>query len=598
MSQEKTESKVLSGIEHVRLRPQMYAGDLNTPDHLLTEILDNSLDELVNGFASVVTVDIRPNGYAVLADNGRGIKVEPVLLPDGTTADSIIALTTQLFSSGKFDTDIYDISIGLHGVGLVVVNSLSLFLNVSVRDRVDKDIIHHYSFKEAEFISKETFSAKEHNIQWSTRIEFQVDPKYVTINTFTESEIKTRLNLVAAHYPTGNLFFGGVMIPKVSFVDYVRKILGVSEEADILSVSVQDGIEELIFFFTYDGDMVTPSLLGDINLDMCEGTYISIFTSLLTKKVKELGYDLTKNEILNHFRCYISGTIREPKFDNQIKTKMVKNLSKFVNTAGPSLINELDRFKSHFELIISAKNSSKAVKSLRRKSNRVSSENPLKDCLRTPGEILYILEGESAAGPLKDIRDIKTEAILPVTGKILNAVKHDLGKAVESKKMKFLLEALGVGKDNFRYEKIKIIADADPDGLHINILVALAIWRYAPKLIEDGRVSIILPPLYGVTEKKTKVFTPIYSLERLQQYDLDKYNSIRFKGLGEMNSDQLEAVIKLNTVEYVLEIPKSTEEQHLILECLTNTKLKRSICQKTERFGLDVFLSRHFADNV
>jgi len=191
------------------------------------------------------------------------------------------------------------------------------------------------------------------------------------------------------------------------------------------------------------------------------------------------------------------------------------------------------------------------------------------------------MEGKSADGSLSQIRDSKTEAILPIKGKLINTAKAGLEKTISSEKFKFILQVLGIqiGKESkFRYNKVKILTDADSDGMHISVLLIVALWKYAPELIIQNRLSVIFAPLYGV-EKGGK-FIPIYKTEELKNYQND--HVIRFKGIGEMSPKQLETCIRQNLKEYIVNPPKDKQEEENILLCLTDSELKRKLCNNTE----------------
>jgi DNA gyrase/topoisomerase IV subunit B len=326
-----------------------------------------------------------------------------------------------------------------------------------------------------------------------------------------------------------------------------------------------------------------------VNLNICEGTYLTNSTTLIYNCVKNYLDDsskLTKNDILSYLKMYVSVTVPEPKFDSQIKTKMTKGLSGLINKLKGDVSLKIPLFKDHFEFVENLKSNKKAKKTLGSRGRRVSSGNPLKDCKYTPGKVLYILEGDSAGGTLLEIRDAKNEAIFPLSGKIENTINKSIGKVTEKEKgkVKYLLEAIGVGKRQFRYDNVKIICDADADGMHIVVLVLIALWRYAPSLIMENRVSIIVPPLYGALKKKQPMI-PIYDESLIDQYTSKGFEVKRFKGLGEMSANHLEVVVKQQPIEYVLQ-PPVDDESGAIMQCITNTDLKRRLCQEVERFNI------------
>lgn len=580
--------QVLPDIEHIRLRPGMYIGNTYTPDHLLQEVIDNSLDELINNFATTLTVDFPAPNHVVITDNGRGIPLHDVKLPSGEIGNSVIIASTMLKSGAKFDNNAYGISLGLHGIGLVAVNALSQFLRISVRDPKDKTKIHDFQFTEASLVSQDIIEFKA---DWSTRVEFIVDSRHFTISNFNQDKFVDRLKLVYANFPQSTFIVNGGKLQYESLDNYVREIIGLSPDHVLFKINLKTDKISLQSLITYDLDGATAAdIKGDVNLRNCGGTYLTNFTTAFVNAViNEYGDKLSKTEILSNFRCYISMLMQNPEFDSQSKANMTKGISvllqplkdQFEKVAKSSFV------KTAIQTILDRKTIKKAAKKVQRKK-RVSAENPLKDCLQTPGKILYVMEGESADGTLGDIRDRNTEAILPVSGKILNVVKAGIDQVVDSKKFKFILEALGIdlGKKDqtsFRYEQVKILCDADPDGMHIAVLLIMAFWYYAPALINNGKVSIILPPLYGVT--KGKQFIPIYHTADVAQYS--GYKVQRYKGIGEMNPDQLEVVVKHRPLEYVVCAPANKAEADAMVRCLSDTELKRRLCQDKERFNLN-----------
>jgi DNA gyrase subunit B len=578
--------QAMGDIEHIRQRPGMYIGDTNSPDHLITEVLDNSLDELANGYATAVAVDINPDNSVTITDNGRGIPIQNVQMPDGSFLESPIAIATQAKTGGKFDNSGYKNAIGLHGIGLTAVNALSTRMNLILRNPINKDEVINYYFQDSTFHSK--IITKDSN-SWTTQIVFAVDPQYFVSAEYDLDKLRKRLELVSAHNPDHYLLLNNDQIKVNSLYDYAKQEVG----ADTLEhVSIADNID---IFFTYDSiGRQAHTIKGDVNLNICEGTYLTNSSTLIYNCVKEYLEEtskLTKNDILSYLKMYVSVTVPEPKFDSQIKTKMTKNMSSVINKLKGDVSLKIPLFKEHFEFITNLKSNKKAKKTLGSRGKRVSSGNPLKDCKNSPGKILYILEGDSAGGTLLEIRNAKDEAIFPLSGKIENTINKSIGKVTEKEKgkVKYLLEAIGVGKRRFRYDNVKIICDADADGMHIVVLVLIALWRYAPSLITEKRVSIIVPPLYGALKKKHPMI-PIYDESLIDQYSSNGFEVKRFKGLGEMSADHLEVVTKQQPVEYILQPPLG-EESGAIMQCITNVDLKRRLCQDVERFNISRLFS-------
>jgi DNA gyrase/topoisomerase IV subunit B len=566
----------------------MYIGNTETPNHLLQEVLDNAIDEAINKFATKISINIDNSRNLVsVCDNGRGFPVHDVKLPNGKIADSVIAATCELFSGSKFDDRSYDFSIGTHGVGLTAINALSKRMSMCIKK---DNKIHFYKFESAIFQSK-TLHDIEKNIWWSTKVDFEFDEKYFESNVISTEKIIKELLYITSKYTNVDISFNNKILKKVNIDDYFRAIFKVKAETPVYNISYTDidNAENLFIYFTYDADSPVKEPLGSVNLKFCNGTFLTSFATVYFNLVKNefLNYDfITRTDILNNFKFFIDIQIKNPKYSSQDKTKMTSNISHLVDKIKSKLLFKLndDFFKNIFKEIEDEKSNKKLSKLIKNTTGRrVSSENPLKDCKNIPGDILYLLEGDSAEGTLKSIRNSLTEAILPVNGKVINTLTNTKEKILNQKgKFRFLLESLGVNiehnnlnKKDYRYKLVKIICDADPDGLHISVLLVLGIWKFAPDLIAQKRVSIILPPLYGAV--KNNKFIPLYNRNDIARYQDTGYNIKRFKGLGEMNPSELRQVIR-DPIEYVIESPKNDDEISFIEMLVTDTSLKKKIC--------------------
>jgi len=577
--------EVLSDLEHVQARPSMYLGTLYDATQLLVEILDNSLDELANGFTNEVKVNVFSDHSVVVSDKGRGIPIHDVKV-NGVMTDSIITSATKLFSGGKFgnSTANYAISIGLHGVGLVAVNAICEYMVIQVA----KDSkVYTYNFRSGLFVDKTERERKPEDS--STIVSFKPIPKYFKRMGYDLSLIQKRLYLIAAHIDKSKIYLNDDLIPSVPMADLARTYLDVDPSHEIFEIAIQDKPEAVRIFATYDNEKKS---LGDVNLNICGGGYLTAFETIFANAVSAKYSNLTKNNALSNFKFYCSLTIKEPRFNAQTKGQMVKDVRPLLRLAIPKIEHLLNTpfFKGYLTDLSESKILNSASKKLKRKTI-VSAENPLVDCRRRPGDILYILEGDSAGGTLKKFRDRNTEAIFPLSGKILNTVNKGIDKALESTKVKYLLEAIGVDptgrRKDFRYNTIKIISDADSDGNHITTLVTMAIWRFAPHIIEEGGLIVILPPLYGT--RINQEFIPIYSQEELEMYRSQNYEISRFKGLGEMDAKDLESVIRGNSREYVVQAPSSKEIENAIKMVMNDTATKRKLCNDP-RYNLEKVL--------
>jgi len=581
------------GIEPVRARPGMFIGDTQNPTHLAEEVLDNAIDEIANGFGTSIGIfNNLDDGSFWVSDNGRGLPMEPITLADGSVEDSIKVLCTELFSGTKFDTEDYAQLIGMHGVGLVAVNALSDWLTIKTRDRKNKTRVVTYSFIDGELqqISEET----DNDFSYSTVVGFKPSKKYFGSLEFDNRYFVERLISVQSIFDLNGFTFNSKPIPKLSFESYIKQHLALAEEDQLfsLSFSTKDNSNHIKLYATYvdQDDSIT---LGNVNLRTCDGKFINSFHTELKKSINEkIDKSFSKindREYLNGLRAFIMINVPEPKFDSQTKVRMVLDVKKilidplkgqldwFVEQIIDTLQNNLER-KLHQKILNGSSRSARA--------NKRVSISKLHDCQHIPGDVLYIVEGDSAEGTLKQITNKKIEACYPLKGKVLNVEAATLDKIQKNKEISDLLKALG-SVSNRRYKSIKILSDADVDGYHIAVLMLLAIAKFAPDYIKSGNLSVIIPPLYGA-EKGGKYY-PIYDQIKIDQFKKDNYKIRRFKGLGEMNPNQLEACIR-SGFEYKIKWPDSDKQLNNLISIITNTDLKRAI-MNAEGVKIDIILA-------
>jgi DNA gyrase/topoisomerase IV subunit B len=581
------------GIEPVRARPGMFIGDTQNPTHLAEEVLDNAIDEIANGFGTSIGIfNNLDDGSFWVSDNGRGLPMEPITLADGSVEDSVKVLCTELFSGTKFDTEDYAQLIGMHGVGLVAVNALSDWLTIKTRDRKNKTRVVTYSFIDGELqqISEET----DNDFSYSTVVGFKPSKKYFGSLEFDNRYFVERLISVQSIFDLNGFTFNSKPIPKLSFESYIKQHLALAEEDQLfsLSFSTKDNSNHIKLYATYvdQDDSIT---LGNVNLRTCDGKFINSFHTELKKSINEkIDKSFSKindREYLNGLRAFIMINVPEPKFDSQTKVRMVLDVKKilidplkgqldwFVEQIIDTLQNNLER-KLHQKILNGSSRSARA--------NKRVSISKLHDCQHIPGDVLYIVEGDSAEGTLKQITNKKIEACYPLKGKVLNVEAATLDKIQKNKEIGDLLKALG-SVSNRRYKSIKILSDADVDGYHIAVLMLLAIAKFAPDYIKSGNLSVIIPPLYGA-EKGGKYY-PIYDQIKIDQFKKDNYKIRRFKGLGEMNPNQLEACIR-SGFEYKIKWPDSDKQLNNLISIITNTDLKRAI-MNAEGVKMDVILA-------
>ena len=581
------------GIEPVRARPGMFIGDTQNPTHLAEEVLDNAIDEIANGFGTTIGIfNNVEDGSFWVSDNGRGLPMEPMTLSDGTVEDSVKVLCTELFSGTKFDTEDYAQLIGMHGVGLVAVNALSDWLTVKTRDRKNKKRVVTYSFINGELqqVSEET----DIDLSYSTVVGFKPSKKYFDSLEFDNRYFVERLISVQSIFDLNGFTFNEKPIPKLSFESFIKQHLALAEEDQLfsLSFSTKDNSNHIKIYATYvdQDDSIT---LGNVNLRICDGKFINSFHTELKKSINEkIDKSFSKindREYLNGLRAFIMINVPEPKFDSQTKVRMVLDVKKilidplkgqidwFVEQIIDTLQNNLER-KLHQKIINGSSRSARA--------NKRVSISKLHDCQNIPGDVLYIVEGDSAEGTLKQITNKKIEACYPLRGKVLNVEASTLDKIQKNKEIGDLLKALGP-VSNRRYKSIKVLADGDSDGQHISVLVLLAIAKFAPDYIKSGNLSVIIPPLYGA-EKGGKYY-PIYDQMKIDQLKKDNYKIRRFKGLGEMNPNQLDVCVR-SGFEYNVKWPDSDKQLNNLISIITNTDLKRAI-MNAEGVKMDVILA-------
>ncbi len=585
--------EALGNIEMIRQRPGMFIGDVDTPDHLAKEVIDNAIDEIANGFGTIIEVyNNVADGSFWVSDNGRGIPITTMKLPDGSEDDSIKVLCTKLFSGSKFNTEDYAQLIGMHGVGLVAVNALSDWLIVETRDQIDKTKVVTYTFENSELVSIKT---KQNTEAYSTIIGFKPSKQYFESLEFNNRSIIERLLYVQSIFGLNSFTFNEKPIPSIEFTSYVKQRLDLAEDEQLylLNYSSPDNKYHIKIYATYiqKDDSQT---LGNVNLRECEGKFITSFYTELKKsindKIDKKFFKINDREYLNGLRTYILLSIPEPKFDSQTKVRMTLDVKKllidpikykidwFVNQIIEIIEENLER-KFHQKIINSSVKSAKS-------NRRVSAGNKLKDCQKLPGDVLYIVEGDSAGGTIKQITIKQTEAVYPLKGKVLNVESATLEKIQKNKEIKDLLEALGpIG--NRRYKSIKIVGDADSDGKHIVVLVLLVLQKFASDFIKSGNVSIVIPPLYGATKKDT--YYPIYDFSMIEQMKTKGFQIRRFKGLGEMNPKQLEACIR-SGFEYKIKWPENDKQLNDLINIITNTELKRAI-MNSECVKMEVILT-------
>jgi len=569
--------KVLKGIEAVRLRPGMYIGSTGKSGlhHLLYEIIDNSMDEVMAGACDKIKVVLHEDGSAEVEDNGRGIPIE--VHPE-TGKSTLETVMTVLHAGGKFSNSAYKVSGGLHGVGASVVNALSEVMEVWVR-RNGKVYYQKYSRGEPLCEVKELGETSERG----TIVRFKPDPEIFSTTEFDPDIIENRLRELAFlnpgltiefedrinDYKTKMNYVGGIK----EYVSYVVKNSNLKPLHDIVHISDshEDIKVEIALVYTASQDEeITYSFVNNIRT-IDHGTHVVAFRNVLTRLLndygKNLGY-LRKDEafsgedVREGLVAVVSVLMPNPEFEGQTKGRLG---SESAGTAVSKIVKE--RLTEFFEInkavlkvilerVQQAKRAREAAKKVRELVKRKSAfdgaalPGKLADCVTNDVEKseLFIVEGDSAGGSAKQARDREFQAILPLRGKILNVEKSSIQKLLSNEQIKDIIVAVGTGigerfdRSKLRYGKIIIMTDADVDGAHIRVLLLTFFFRYMRPLIEEGRIYIAVAPLYRVQLPNRILY--LYSDEEYQALMKElngsqKVEVQRYKGLGEMNAEQL-----------------------------------------------------------
>lgn len=544
--------RVLEEVEHIRLAPGMYVGDTSTPTHLIEEVLDNALDEALAGYAKIVAVLIntKENIFSVL-DNGRGIPIS-----DNTP----IIVSSKLFSGAKFQDkkSAYEISSGLHGVGLVAVNALSSYYKVEIyRNKKHAQ----YIFKNTKHIETKTEDYTQ-PIPFSTKIEFTPDKKFFETLKPNLNRLRQRLTTASAEIPNDIKLVLAIDDKKEVFtldkITYFSNECIHGNDVNVIELVSEKKPETVQILFTYDNDGPTGSKnISSVNLLPVEGggTHVNYFYDILKEyfisQAKKLSYKFQPNDVLYRLRSYIMLNLIEPKFSGQTKDKLTNrksDLEKFFKDIRnqleqwgkdqPELLEEhLSIFQEYRRKIDAKKLSANGTKG-RRASTQFTK---LRDCTNRTGE-LYIVEGDSSGGSILQTRNPAQHAILPLKGKSIPNVTTKKN-ILTNKEVGELVKAIGTGIDphfdlnKMRYSKIICATDADHDGNHIACLVTMVIAILLPEIIKEGRYYIAQTPLFAINEKKD--FKPLWTEKELNIAREKNRNITRFKGLGELTPTQL-----------------------------------------------------------
>jgi DNA gyrase subunit B len=571
--------QVLEGLEHVRRRPAMYIGDVGVRGlhHLVYEIVDNSIDEAMAGFCTEISVEITKDNSVIVVDNGRGI---PVDMHPTEKKPAVEVVMTVLGAGGKFDKNTYKVSGGLHGVGASVVNALTEWCEVQVR-RNGK--VYRQKYKQGKATTKveEIGKAKDtgttvhflpdSTIFKKTQLSFEILASRLRELAFLNKNLKISLEDARDGKKEVYRYEGGI----VEFVKYLDESRQAIMKKPIYIEKENEGTPVEIAF-QYN-DSYTENVFSYVNnINTVEGgTHLTGFRTALTRTLNNYA---TKNNLIKEkediaitgddtregLTAIISVKVAEPQFEGQTKTKLGNSeIKSIVETAvGDGLGEFLEQHPTIAKQIIDkcvqaarAREAARKARDLTRKKNMLESSGlpgKLADCsINDPKYCeIYLVEGDSAGGSAKQGRDRRFQAILPLKGKILNVEKARLDKMLANEEILTIISALGTGigaddfnPENLRYGKVIIMTDADVDGSHIRTLLLTFFFRYMRPLVESGNVYIAQPPLYRLKKAKEEKYA--YDDDEkdniLKQWGAseDNVNIQRYKGLGEMNPEQL-----------------------------------------------------------
>lgn len=574
---------ILEGLEAVRKRPGMYIGSVSRKglNHLVYEIVDNSVDEHLAGECDTICVTLEADGSCTVEDNGRGIPVG--LHAKGISAARVVF--TTLHAGGKFDDSVYKTSGGLHGVGSSVVNALSTYMDVEISR---EGYIHHDRYERGNPVlklEKGLLPTIGKTKKTGTKINFLPDPEIFEKTYFKEDEIKSRMHETAYLNPNLTIIFEDRRKDEVEHIVYHEPdgIIGFVKDVNKNSEALHD-----VVYFSGESEGINvevafqycnefhENILGFCNniYNAEGGTHITgfktVFTTVINSYARELGILKDKDanfngaDVRNGMTAVVSIKHPAPRFEGQTKTKLdnqdaAKATSKVTNDEIQLFFDRnLDTLKA---VISCAEKAAKIRKTEERaKTNLLTkqkfsfdSNGKLANCESRDAEKceIFIVEGDSAGGSAKMARNRMYQAIMPIRGKILNVEKASIDKVLANAEIKTMINAFGCGFSEgygndfditkLRYDKIIIMADADVDGAHISTLLLTLFYRFMPELIYEGHVYIAMPPLYKAIPSKgeEEYLYDDVALEKYRKTHTGNFTLQRYKGLGEMDAEQL-----------------------------------------------------------
>ncbi|MBD5488177.1 MAG: DNA gyrase subunit B [Lachnospiraceae bacterium] len=574
---------VLEGLEAVRVRPGMYIGSVSTKglNHLIYEIMDNAVDEHLAGFCTTIRVTLEADGSATVSDNGRGIPVG--MHEKGISAERLVF--TTLHAGGKFDNEAYKTSGGLHGVGSSVVNALSKYMNVTVKTGGFIYEDHYEQGVPTMELDNGLLPAVGKTKETGTTINFLPDDTIFDRTRFKEDEVKSRLHETAYLNPELTIIYEDKRKEEVEHLEYHEPegIVGFIKDMNKSKESIHD-----VIYYKGESEGITVEVaLQYVNefhenvLGFCNniynaegGTHLTGFKTMFTNVIntyarglnilKEKDVNFTGADVRNGMTAVVSIKHPDPRFEGQTKTKLDnQDAAKIVSkVTGDEIVRFFDRNLETLKSIIGCAEKAAKIRKTeeKAKTNLLSkqkfsfdSNGKLANCESKEAAKceIFIVEGDSAGGSAKMARNRMFQAILPIRGKILNVEKASIDKILANAEIKTMINAFGCGFSEgygndfdiskLRYDKIIIMADADVDGAHISTLLLTLFYRFMPELIYEGHVYIAMPPLYKAMPSKgeEEYLYDDKALERYRKKHKGPFTLQRYKGLGEMDAQQL-----------------------------------------------------------
>lgn len=574
---------VLEGLEAVRKRPGMYIGSVSRKglNHLIYEIVDNSVDEHLAGFCDTIKVTLEKDGSCTVLDNGRGI---PVGMHEKGVSAARLVFTT-LHAGGKFDNDAYKTSGGLHGVGSSVVNALSLWLDLEV---YLEGKIHHDRYERGNPVidlEQGLLPVTGKTRRTGTRINFLPDPEIFEKTRFKEEDVKSRLHETAYLNPKLTIIYEDKRGEQTEHVEFHEEegIIGFVKDLNKKTEAVHD-----VVYFQGENEGITveaafqytnefhENVLGFCNniYNAEGGTHLTgfktVFTTVINNYARELGIlkekdsNFTGADVRNGLTAIISIKHPDPRFEGQTKTKLDNQDAARITSkiTGEEIQLYFDKNLDTLKKVISCAEKAAKIRKTEEKAKTnlltkqkfsFDSNGKLANCESRDASRceIFIVEGDSAGGSAKTARDRNYQAILPIRGKILNVEKASIDKVLANAEIKTMINAFGCGFSEgygndfdisrLKYDKIIIMADADVDGAHISTLLLTLFYRFMPELIFEGHIYIAMPPLYKAIPSRGEeeyLYDDI-ALEKYRKRHKGSFTLQRYKGLGEMDADQL-----------------------------------------------------------